>query len=672
MKGGARRVGGRRRGLLIGLVLAALVILARAAQLQVVEGERWAQRAEEQQRERLLLPAPRGVIYDRDGVPLAASREAYRVAVAPRELRDPTAAAARLREVLGLTAAEARRAVDGRRRWVVLPGRYDARVREKLDGIRGIYFERVTERYYPHGELALELLGRVSAEGRGVGGLELEFDSLLSGRPGAAVVRRDGRGVPIPGAMLSVAEPVPGHDLYLTIDYDLQEIAEDVLREAVRRSGAAGGELLLVDPRTGEILAAASRRARGQAGWRAATEPYEPGSTLKPFFVAALLAEGRARLDDRVYAEQGVYQHGGRTVRDVHGYGWLTVREALRHSSNIVMVKLSERLDPGTQYRYLRDFGFGTPTGVTYPSESSGVLRRPRAWSRYSQASLAIGYEISVTPLQMAMAYGALANGGVLMEPRLVREVRSRDGEVLRRYPPRAVRRVVSPEVAEALAEALVEVVTEGTGREAALGSFRVAGKTGTARVFQAGEYRSGAYTASFAGFFPADDPQLVFLAKLDEPQGEYYGGVAAAPVIRVMLAGTLAAWNTPLDRQAIAAPPPRPSASGRAVATAEPDMEEGRRSGVGGPFIFALNAGPPRPFQLPAPAERKVPGVVGLSLRDAIRRLHAAGFRVSVSGTGPVRETVPQAGTTLAVGSVVHVTGSGGERGGGRNGRTR
>jgi len=286
--------------------------------------------------------------------------------------------------------------------------------------------------------------------------------------------------------------------------------------------------------------------------------------------VAALLAEGRARLDDRVYAEQGVYQHGGRTVRDVHGYGWLTVREALRHSSNIVMVKLSERLDPGTQYRYLRDFGFGTPTGVTYPSESSGVLRRPRAWSRYSQASLAIGYEISVTPLQMAMAYGALANGGVLMEPRLVREVRSRDGEVLRRYPPRAVRRVVSPEVAEALAEALVEVVTEGTGREAALGSFRVAGKTGTARVFQAGEYRSGAYTASFAGFFPADDPQLVFLAKLDEPQGEYYGGVAAAPVIRAMLAGTLAAWNTPLDRQAIAAPPPRPSASGRAVATAE------------------------------------------------------------------------------------------------------
>lgn len=469
-----------------------------------------------------------------------------------------------------VTPAEARRAVDGRRRWVVLPGRYDARVREKLDGIRGIYFERVTERYYPHGELALEVLGRVSAEGRGAGGIELEFDSLLSGRPGAAVVRRDGRGVPIPGAMLSVAEPVPGHDLYLTIDYDLQEIAEDVLREAVRRSGAAGGELLLVDPRTGEILAAASRRARGQAGWRAATEPYEPGSTLKPFFVAALLAEGRARLDDRVYAEQGVYQHGGRTVRDVHGYGWLTVREALRHSSNIVMVKLSERLDPGTQYRYLRDFGFGTPTGVTYPSESSGVLRRPRAWSRYSQASLAIGYEISVTPLQMAMAYGALANGGVLMEPRLVREVRSRDGEVLRRYPPRAVRRVVSPEVAEALAEALVEVVTEGTGREAALGSFRVAGKTGTARVFQAGEYRSGAYTASFAGFFPADDPQLVFLAKLDEPQGEYYGGVAAAPVIRAMLAGTLAAWNTPLDRQAIAAPPPRPSASGRAVATAE------------------------------------------------------------------------------------------------------
>src|SRR5690606_7155546 len=193
----------------------------------------------------------------------------------------------------------------------------------------------------------------------------------------------------------------------------------------------------------------------------------------------------------------------------------------LRYSSNIAMVKMARRLDPESQYAYLRDFGFGSPTGVRYPSESSGVLRRPADWSGYSQASLAMGYEISVTPLQMVMAYGALANGGVLMEPRLVREVRSRDGRVRAEYAPRAVRRVVSREVARTVAEALAEVVEEGTGHEASLGTVQVAGKTGTARRVSAGRYEPGAYTASFAGFFPAEDPQLVVLVKLDRPRGD-------------------------------------------------------------------------------------------------------------------------------------------------------
>ncbi len=668
MKVTARSHAWRRRALLLGILMVGLVVLGRAFQLQVLEGESWRARAVGQQRQRVELPAPRGTIYDRNGVPLAASREAYRVAVAPREVRDADGLAARLREVLGVTAAQARRAVDPSRAWVVLPGRYDEVVRQQLAGEPGVHFERVIERLYPHGELALELIGRVGADGRAQGGLELEFDSLLAGRPGEAVARRDVLGRVIPGSMFTVQEPVPGHDVVLTIDYALQEIADDALRRAVEETEAAGGDLVLADPQTGEILAAATVRREGARSWLAVTEPYEPGSTIKPFVAAALLNEGRLTMSDSVYAENGRYVSGGRTITDVHGYGWLTLRDALRYSSNIAMAKVAGRLEPAEQYAYLRDFGFGTPTGVLYPSEASGLLRRPERWSRYSQSSLAMGYEVSVTPLQMVLAYGALANGGVLMEPRLVREVRTRGGRTVVRFAPQPVRRVVREEVAREISEALVDVVEAGTGRAAGLGPFQVAGKTGTARQVRDGRYESGSYTASFAGFFPADDPQFSFLVRLDRPKGTYYGGLAAAPVMRATLAAALAARETALDRRAVAAAVVR----GDAAEEKSTSPRRGRPDGVAdatpatraappptGPFIFALNAAPPRRLDgMIAAATREVPKVAGLALRDAVLRLHEAGFRVVVEGSGPAAETVPKAGEKVAPGAVVRLRG--------------
>ena len=433
----------RRRILLLGILLGGVVVTARAAQLQVAEGGRWRARAEDQHAERMVLPAPRGTVYDRNGVPLAASEESFRVALAPGELKDRRGTASLLVRVLGLSAAEARRATDPARRWVVLPGLHDAVARGRLGNLRGLYFEAVMTRSYPHGDLARALLGAVDGEGRADSGLELELDSVLAGQAGLAVVRRDGRGQPIPGALLDAVQPVPGTDVYLTIDAGLQEIVEQAVRSAVDSTSAAGGDMILADPRTGEILAAATVRPEGPAQWRAVTDTYEPGSTFKPFFVATLLAEGRATLDDRVFAENGRAVIDGRTVQDVEKLGWITLRDGLRQSSNICMVKFSSRVAPGDQFRYLRAFGFGSPTGVRFPSESPGVLRRPAAWSRYSQGSLAIGYEVGVTPLQMAMAYGAIANGGLLMEPRLVRDVRARDGRVLVSFGPRVVRRAV-------------------------------------------------------------------------------------------------------------------------------------------------------------------------------------------------------------------------------------
>lgn len=635
----------RRRLMLSGIVLAAGALSVRAAKLQLVDADQWQARAAEQHAKQSVIPAPRGTIYDRDGVPLAASSEAFKINIAPQDVEDRRALSKKLEKLTKLGSHAIRRALYTEKKWVELPGRYDTAVRQALDGIVGVHFDRVQSRFYPRGRIAAEILGVVNSDGEALSGIELEFDSILAGKPGIALVRRGSRGRAIPGAMVQAQAPQPGRDIYLTIDSDLQEIASEALRAAVRSTSARGGDLLLADPRTGEILASAGIRAVTADNWRAATEAYEPGSTIKPFLVAALLAEKKARLADSVFAENGSYTYEGRTLRDVHAMGWTSVAGALQHSSNIAMAKLSHRLEPDEQYQYLRAFGFGVPTTVAYPSESDGKLRPLAEWTRYSQASLAIGYEINVTPLQMVMAYGALANGGVLMEPRLVREVRSRDGRTARVVEPRVVRRVVPERVANDLREVLVDVVATGTGGAAALGPYAVAGKTGTARSFRDGRYESGGYIASFAGFFPAEDPQLVFLVKLDNPQGAYYGGVTAAPVTRATLEAALAARNTPIDKRAVAvaAPPPL---STREVNDVAVSVSASKRP-VTGPFVFALNAGAPKRVAERTLSGVPLPDVTGLSVRDAVRQLHGQGYRVQVHGSG--RVTAVTVGRTTA-----------------------
>lgn len=649
----------RRRLMLGGILLGMAVVAVRAFTLQVVDAERWQARAEDQQVRQTEIPAPRGTIYDRDGIPLAASHEAFRINVAPREIEDRDRVMQLLQSSAGLSRTDARRVTDPKRRWVVVPGRYRAATREALDGLRGVYFDRVQQRFYPRGAVALDLVGAVNAEGEALGGLELEFDSVLNGVTGRATVRRDPRtGGAVPGVMREVIEPTPGNDIYLTIDADLQEIAQEALKRAIVETQAAGGMLVLSNPRTGEILAAVSANSRA-GNWQAATDPFEPGSTLKPFAVATLLATQTAALTDSVFAENGVYTHRGRTLRDVHAAGWLTLGEALKESSNIAMAKMVERLDPETQYDYLRAFGFGTPTAVTYPSESGGLLRRPSQWSKYSSASLAIGYEISVTPLQMLMAYGAIANGGVLMEPRLVRQVRSRDGRTVHEHGARSVRRVLPREITDSLRPVLVDIVRDGSGRSAGMGPFDVAGKTGTARRNIGGQYRAGAYTSSFAGFFPADDPQLVFLVKLDSPRGAYYGGATAAPVTRATLEAALASISTPLDKSvvAIAAPP-------KLTISETPETPSPSRAGApAGPVIFAMESGMPRRYSPQSDENSPLPDVAGLPMRDAVHRLHAAGYHVRAEGSGIVRGSFPTAGEHVAAGTLVRIVGSGGNR---------
>ncbi len=647
-----RRLRLRRRVLLGVWLIAGSAILVRAGKLQLLEAASWREMAAEQHRMSATVPATRGSILDRDGTPLAVSRETWMVSVDPQHVHDPDQLRRLLREELQLSSEWARKAVDPSREWVQLPGRYEPSARESLQGVPGIYLKRLLRRDYPHGELARGILGLVQ-EGAGRGGIEQAFDSILTGTPGRQVMARDASGNPIPGQVYEVAPPHPGGDVRLTLDLDLQEIAHQALSEAVEETGARGGDLIVTDPKTGEILALVSMTDGRYDALSAINTPYEPGSTLKPFTVAGVLKYGKGSLDDTVDAEGGSWRINQRTLTDTHEEELITLGDALRVSSNIGVAKAALPLTRREQYENLRDFGFGVPTGLPIPGEVGGLLRRPDRWSALSPQSLAIGYEVSVTPLQMAMAYGALANGGFLMEPRILRAVRaSEEPEV--DVSSRVIRQVVDAGIAQEIGGVLVSVVDDGTGTRAQLETFQVAGKSGTARAYGADGYERGRYFASFAGYFPAEDPQLVVFVKLDLDSNVYYGGATAAPVTRATMEAALAARQSPLDRRALVR---------SQLASRIPDATGTVRRGNARFATLPMPVDPGRPSPgRSGDGPILVPDVTGLPVRAAVRRLHEHGLRVRWDG-GPIEGLLPEPGTPVARGDTIRLVPARGDR---------
>lgn len=649
------------------LALLALGVLAKAAHVQIVQGSAWTKLARRQHFSAKEVPAPRGTLLDASGRTLATTREVVRLEIAPREIR--TADLTRLRRLLaraGVPDASVQRSTDARREWATVPGSFVAEDVAAITAIRGVYTTPLSERVYAMSGGLRGLIGRVSGDGRALDGLELSLDSLLRGSNGHAQLVRDVRGRNFISPTRPGQAALPGHTVVLTINQELQEIAERTLADAIARMNADGGDIVILDPRTGEILAmAGERRDIRSPGATAVTEPFEPGSTLKPLIAAALLTRGKARTTDVVSTKGGTYVLHGRTIHDEPHPGptpaQLTLAEVIRYSSNVGIVQFAERLTPREEFEALRDFGLGTPTGVQYAPEAAGTLRPPRAWSRQTPASLAMGYEVSVTPLQLALAYGALANGGELLEPVLVKEVRTRDGETLFRSQRRVVRRVVSSQVASTVRTLLADVVARGTAVDADLAAYTLAGKTGTPRRTVGGHYAPRQYNPNFVGLFPADAPQLVVVVKMSSPQGSFHGGRTAAPMTKTILEAALAARDAALDRGQLAAAVARTAS---AVQTGRPLTQAARpqrRNAESQPadttrrVVLHLPSAAER--RAAAPANRSVPDVRGMRLRDAVRSLHDAGFRVQLTrGAASASQTEPAPGALVPSGSLVRL----------------
>jgi cell division protein FtsI (penicillin-binding protein 3) len=635
----------------IALGAATLLVLGRAAHLQLVRGDEFAQQARRERTRPREIEPRRGTITDRNGAQLAVSRSKYHLGIALDQVRDTARIKRLVARDLGVRPESLTRAFRRKSpRWLYFHGPYTATQIDAFRRLRGVYPEEIYLRAYPEEGLAAPIVGTLVPEGkRGASGLERYLDTLLAGTPGLTVDLKDrtGRRFESPGRR--IREPVAGHDVVLTLDAELQAIAEHGLSEALREFRAQGGDVVFLDPKTGELLALVSRTARGAASTASVfTGVFEPGSTAKPFTAAALLALERVGDDDRVSGEGGEWvfetsRGAKRRISDTHKVdGLLTLAQAIQVSSNIAMAKFSRRLRPEEHYDAIRSFGFGGPTGVEFPSEGEGVLRRPHTWrTGYDGESAAMGYGFSVTPVQLAAAYGALANGGVLMAPSLVKEIRAPDGRPVYRHQPEVVRRVMSPALAKRMLGLLADAASDsGTGGQAQV-RYGVLGKTGTSREIASGRYVAGAYRASFAGMFPAKDPQIAFVVTIDRPQGAYYGGQIAAPLTGRMLRQALAARRSAIDRGALAdATAEQPAPAGRA-----PRKVDASVTSIALPA--AASSGTKR-------VSAEVPELAGLRVRAAVLALHRRGFRVRIAGSGVVRRSSPAAGEMLETGRTV------------------
>ena len=539
----------RRIGLLFAVfVLAFVVVLGRAAWLQAVRGGELSADAHAQQTETIEVPSRRGAILDREGRELAVSEQAASVFATPYQLEDPAKAAQRLAEALDRPVEEILGAVSDRGSGFAYVARdvdLVAAQRVRKLGIEGVGVLPDSRRIYPEGPLAAQVVGAVGTDEQGLYGLEAARDSSLRGADGEVEVVRDALGDEIERDILAGAEP--GEDLRLTIDTELQAGAEQVLADVGERFSPAGASAILMDPRDGQILALANwpqadptdPGSQPEEVFRdlAASYTFEPGSTFKAFTVAGALSEGRVA-PDTVFDLPPTLQVADRTIEEAHERGpvSLSVTDILAQSSNVGAVKVGLELGATRFDRWVRRFGFGRPTGSGLPGEEAGIVPDPGDYSGSSMGNLPIGQGLSVTPLQMAAAYAAIANGGILNEPRLIR------GE--QRGPSR---RVLSRGVTASLTDMLEGVLEPGgTASEVAVPGYTLAGKTGTAEKAVEGGYSESAFVGSFVGYAPAEDPRLLAAIVVDEPQGSYYGSDVAAPAFGQLMGFALPLVGAP------------------------------------------------------------------------------------------------------------------------------
>ena len=639
------------------LALLPLMIAGHLIWLNAEQGEHLREQGRRQAESRQLLYPQRGDILDVHGRALVVNSPRYHLALDPLApgFEDQKALfLIRLSELTGIPSPTLQSQIRNRssEQFIRLLNLTPEQRNEVAGwGIPGMILEERSRRRYVYGQTAAHLLGSVDIDGVGKSGLEFEYDSYLKGQAGRRTLLRDRRGHLRVDAEGVVVPAKDGETLVLTIDLIRQTIMEEELAAGVARAGAKQGSAIAVDPGSGAIIAMANVPTYDAnipmdvpvSNWRnrAITDRLEPGSAFKIIAASAALETGSVSMGKLIDTGEGKLRLAGYTLNDIRAYGELTFKDVIVKSSNVGMALTTRTIPPEELYRYIRNFGFGQKTWIDLPGEAPGYLKRTGQWSVTTKAALSIGYEIDVTPLQMVMAYAALADQGLLRQPYIVAERRDMTGRVLWRAtddPARtdSIRRVLSRETATMLVPALVDVVQNGTAKNAQIEGVTVAGKTGTARKTVNGRYGSE-YRATFVGFYPAENPQIAMIVVLDEPQSSIYGGAVSAPIFRRIAERWIAifpASGLPSPQEGWPRLPQgnvTPKSKARLVSTQTPHQESAK-------------------VQAAFPTHRitVMPSVLGLDAREAQYLLTSRGLKVQLNGTGSVVQQSPEPGTSV------------------------
>jgi cell division protein FtsI (penicillin-binding protein 3) len=619
-----------------------IALISRAFQLQVLSGKKLKTLAQRQHTTVLQLPPERGVIYDRNGEKLAVSIMADSVCADPSKIADPTKASGQVAEILNLDSQAVFKKISTPKSfcWLARKISPEQAVSVENADIEGIFLVKEPKRFYPNGELAAHLVGFVGTDASGLEGLESKYDESLKGKPEKLAWARDAKGKKL---FLRVEKSETKKDenvnLVLTIDNRIQYLVETHLKEAVLSKGAKGGLAIVMDPKTGEILAMANEMGFNPNNiegltpekWRnrAITDYFDPGSTFKPFLVAGALEEKIIKESDKFFCENGNYKVANRVIHEANKkrHGVLSVPDILKYSSNIGAAKIAQKMGKEKFYDYIERFGFGAKTGIDLPGESAGLVRPVKNWVPVDTAMIGFGQGVSVTAIQLIAAVSAIANNGVLMKPYVVRGFADKNNNLIKLYTPTVVRKVISPDVAKRLTNMLTEVVgaPDGTGKNARIVNVAVAGKTGTSQKFDftRGVYSSEKVRTSFMGFFPADNPQVAILVILDEPQRDKWGGVAAAPVFKNIGEQILNCFKTNI----------------RETPVFEKDTNKVQLVSAQQTLIPQNAAGDD---------ESTMPDFSGLTIREAMKKAKAESIELKISGNGWAVRQYPQAQTPL------------------------
>ena len=675
----------RLRIILVGLGLACfgLVLFGRFIHLQIIQGAELREELDREVKKRCPVLPVRGLILDRRGVELAISTQSSCLVAHPHQIKNADLISQELAKVLGLSSLELKKILTRARPFVFVKrhltpekeeairlwkDRTESRAREaRKRGERpdeeAIYLIPAARRYYPQQCLAGPILGFCDIDGNGLEGLENVFNQELYGKPKSCFNMLDARGHIVVSDEKAWDPEVMGNNLVLTIDRTIQYIAEKELQKGVGNWKAAGGLVMVTMPQTGEILAMAqvprmdpnlpTQYSREDRQNRVITDALEPGSSFKVFIVAAALDTAVVKPTDRYHCENGVWRLGAKEViHDVHPYGGLTVQQVIQKSSNIGAAKISHKLGPRRLDEYLRDFGFGKKAGIHLPGETAGLLKNhQRCRSLIDRTTTAFGQGVSVSVLQLTMALGAIGNGGVLMEPILVKEIVNPKGEKMKEFNPRAVRRVLSEETSATMLR-IMETVTQegGTATTASPPGFTTAGKTGTAQKVVGRAYSHSKYNSVFMGLIPSHQPILAITVIVEEPKGAIYGGVVAAPIFREIAGQALRVlgyYPQPDESDSVLAK--NKTTDPVPAAAVVPEVIPLQASLLGPPDMHKLSAAK----ELSSGPLKVMPDLRGMTIRRVVKLLHRSGIRCQVQGSGLVVSQDPPPGSPLEPGSV-------------------